>query len=457
MDGPAHVLPRTRLSAMMFLFYFGVGAWIVTLPTYLLSPPTRGGLYFTTAETGWVMSTTALSGMLAQVFVGLLADRLFRAERVFAVACLVSAALLAVAGWWCEVRFVDVDAAYRAAAAGELVDGRPVLELADVSPLPPEVKQALERVEKNPAVRRASCDAFGPLFAVMLVQSFAMQLGVTLSTVLALRNLSDPAGMFARVRLWGTVGWVVAGNVIAAFLVGVSAQPVYLAAAAAGLCGVYSFTLPATRPKGTGKTLAESFGVPALGLLRDRAFVVFLAVAGGASVVNQFYVVYAHRYFTDLGIPAPERVMTLGQVVEVVCMFAMPLLNPRRWMKVLMLLGLGGWVLRMAAMASLSEGAAVGLAIPMHGWSYAFFSIVAATFIDREAPPMLRASAQGLVSFVTAGVGPLAGNLLAAAVVDDHRAGTTIDWQPVWVVPLVASAVLFAVFAAFFRPPPEKG
>ena len=77
---PAYV--RTRLSAMMFLFYFALGSWAVTLSTYLMSAPVKGGLNFTTAEVGWVYSTFAIGGVTAPLFVGLLADRLFPVERI---------------------------------------------------------------------------------------------------------------------------------------------------------------------------------------------------------------------------------------------------------------------------------------------------------------------------------------------------------------------------------------
>lgn len=462
-------LLRTRLSAMMFLFYFALGSWIVTLPTYLLSAPIKGGLNFTTNEVGWVSSTFAIGAMAAQLFVGLLADRLFRAERVLAVACLGCAGTLAAAGWWCESRFPVVEAAYRAAAGREVRTDRPLHEHiaavdAAAAALPPMVaeplreqtRRALDRARDDPAVRAAAADTFRLLFWIMLAQCFAAHLGVTLSTVIALRNLPDPSAGFARTRLWGTVGWVVAGNAIGFFLTAVSAEPLYLAAGSATVAGVYAFTLPPTPPKGHGKSLAEAFGLPALRLLRDRPFAVFLAAAFVGAVLNQFYVVFGHRCLTDYGVPRPEQVMTLAQVVEVGCMYVIPLLRPKDWMKPLMAVGVAGWVLRAAAMAAESRDLAVLVGVPMHGWSYAFFSVVAATFIDREAPPHLRASAQAVVSFVAAGVGPWTGNLLAAAVVDANRHGTVIDWGPVWQVPLVGGLLLLVAFAALFRPPRER-
>jgi MFS family permease len=455
---PAYV--RTRLSAMMFLFYFALGAWAVTLSTYLMSAPVKGGLNFTTGEVGWVYSTFAIGGMTAPLFVGLLADRLFAVERILGVSGLACAALLFAAGTWCDSRFPVVDAAYRAAAGGEVVEGRPVLEQFarpdGDDALREQVRTALDRVNDDPTVRRAATETFRPLFALMLGVNFCVQIGLTLCAVMSLRNLADPPRQFSRTRMVGTVGWVAAGLAVAAGGIAVSSAVLYLSAAAALAFGLFAFTLPHTPPKGHGKTLAEAFGVPALRLLRDRSFCVFLAVGFVASAMNQFYGVYAHRYLTDLRIPRPELVLTVGQIVEVACMFAIPLLDPKRRMKALMLLGLAGWVLRSSVLAAGWVPAVVGVGVPMHGWSFAFYFVVAATYIDREAPPHLRASAQAIVSFAANGAAPWAGNMLAAFVVDQHRTGTVVEWEPVWLVPLAGSAAALVLFLFFFRPPPEQ-
>jgi MFS family permease len=96
----------------------------------------------------------------------------------------------------------------------------------------------------------------------------------------------------------------------------------------------------------------------------------------------------------------------------------------------------------------------VAVAVPMHGWSYAFFYIVAASYLDREAPPALRASAQGILTFASGGAGVWAGNLFAGAVVDAYRTGTVVDWPGVWAVPLVGCLAAAVIFLLFFRPPP---
>ncbi len=441
-------LVRTRLSVMMFLFFFAVGSWIVTLSTYLMSDPVKGGLNFTTVEVGWVYSTFAFGGMIAPLAIGLLADRLFAAERVLGASGLLCAALMFAAARWCDAHFPRADDAYRRAAAAE-----GVLDKLDRADADPAVRAALDRATDAPAVRRAAAEAFGPLFGLMLAYCTSFQLGLTLTTVIALRNLIDPAE-FSRVRLFGTIGWIVAGNVVGLALASVSPQPLYLAAGASAALGAYAFTLPHTPPKGTGRTPTEALGLPALGLFRDRSFGVFVGVAFVCTAMNQFYAVYAHRYLTDLRVPNPASVMTLGQVCEVACMFAIPLVGPNRRMKALMTLGLLGWVARGAALTSGWVPAVVAVGVPMHGWSYAFFSITAATYLDREAPSHLRASAQGILTFIS-GVASWAGNVFAGWVVERHRDGPAIDWPPVWLFPLLGCSVALMVFLVYFKPPTE--
>lgn len=412
---------RTRLSAMMFLYYFALGAWAVTSATYLKSPPAAGGLGFTNAQVGWVYSTFALGGLMAMPLIGLLVDRLFRADRVFSVVSLLCGVFLCTAWWWCE-RNEPVLAA--AAAAGD----------------PAQLAEATAGV-------------FRPLFAIMLVYSFCLQIGLPLCTVLALRNLSDPQHQFSRVRLWGTVGWIAAGLSLAVLLNPVSAQPFLLSGVVAVAAGLYGLTLPATRPKGGGKSLAESFGLPALKLFREQSFVVFVVVALVLSVMNQFYGVHGHRFLTERWLPHPERWMVLGQVVEVTCMFLIPVLNPKRNMKWLMLAGAAAGSVRGAVLAWSPDWLLLAAGVPLHGVHFAFYFILAATFIDREAPPHLRASAQAIVAFLVSGVGPLVGNTLAAGVLDSGRVDGQTDWESFWLWPLVVCGVATVGFLAWFRTP----
>jgi MFS family permease len=135
-------------------------------------------------------------------------------------------------------------------------------------------------------------------------------------------------------------------------------------------------------------------------------------------------------------------------------MAATPWLLRRFGFKYVMMFGLGGFVLRNALLCSGSTPWVVAVGLPMHGWSYAFYGMVGAHFVDREAPPHLRAGAQALVTFLANGPAVLIGNVIAGRVVEAHRMEGITNWESVWFVPLVGYVFAIAIFIVLFREPP---
>ncbi|MBN9117645.1 MAG: MFS transporter [Planctomycetes bacterium] len=410
-----------RLAAMMFLQYFGLGAMIVPLTRYLQTPPAAGGLGFAPTHVGYIYMTFAVGAIGAPMVVGLLADRWFAGEKVMATAHALMAALMGAAGWWCDT-----------------YDG----------------------TNADPA------DAVGPLFGLMLGYAVGTQITLTLTNVISFRNLPDGGdGVFWYVRLTGTFGWIVAGFVVGWGMNPISPQPLYVAATTSAVLAAFAFALPHTPPKGHGRPVREVIGLPAIKMFRDRSFVVFAGVLFLCNSMNQFYSLFVSPYLRDLGVEldlgawgrvAPEVVMTLAQWCEIGCMAATPWLLRRLSLKQMMLLGLGGWVLRNALLYAANVPAVVAVALPMHGWSYAFYAMLGAYFVDREAPPHLRAGAQSLVTFLGSGPAVLLGNFLASNTVQLNRTAGITDWPAVWLVPLVGYVVAFAVFVTLFKEPPAS-
>jgi nucleoside transporter len=401
---------------MMFLQYFGMGAWVVPLSRYLAAPPADGGLGFGPEYVGLIYATMPIAGMLSPLVIGPLADRYFAAEKLLGVFELASAALLLGAGCW-STALGDVYA--RKAAAGIATDSM----------------DDLARV--------------GPLFALMLGYAFVFMPTLPLATVIALRNLDRPAETFGRVRLVGTFGWIVSGYVISLFLDPVSPQPLFLAAGTAAALGVAAFFLPHTPPKGRGRPIGDIIGLPALKMFADRAFVAFAAAALLVNMVNQFYTLFTTRFLHESGVGKPESVMTLAQWFEMGCMAVFPWLVRRFGLKTVMLAGLIGWGVRTAAFMTGSVPLMIAVAVPLHGVGYVLFTIVAAIFVDREAPPHLRAGAQSLVAFLGSGPAALAGNWLGGRIGDAYRS----DWPMIWLVPSLGCGLAALVFLALFREP----
>jgi hypothetical protein len=119
-----------------------------------------------------------------------------------------------------------------------------------------------------------------------------------------------------------------------------------------------------------------------------------------------------------------------------------------------MVLGVAGWGLRSGFLYLGNVPWMIAVALPMHGWSYAFFGMLGALFVDREAPAHLRAGSQALLTFLASGPAVIVGNILAGQVVQAHRAGGVTDWPAVWAVPLAGAVVALAVFVTLFREPP---
>jgi nucleoside transporter len=405
-----------RLAAMMFLQYFGLGAMIVPLTRYLQTDPAAGGLGFRPTQVGAIYMTFAAGAIVAPFVVGLLADRWFAAEKVIATAHAAMAVLMGAAGWWC----------------GTCAGAAPGVTI-------------------------------GPLFGLTLGYAVGTQITLTLTTVISFRNLAGGAGAFWYVRLTGTFGWIVAGVVVGWVLNPISPQPLYVAAVTSAALAAFALALPHTPPKGYGRPLGEVIGLPALKMFRDRSFVVFAGVLFLGNLMNQFYALFASPYLKHLGVGldlgawgrlAPEVVLTLAQWCEIGCMAATPWLLRRVALKRLMILGLSGLVLRNALLYSANVPAVVAVALPMHGWGYAFYAMLGTYFVDREAPPHLRAGTQSLVTFFGSGPAVLLGNLLAGATVEAYRRDGATDWRAVWAVPLAGYAVALGAFVALFREPP---
>lgn len=392
----------------MFLQYGGLGAWLVPLARWLARAPAEGGLGFAPGDIGWIYSTMALACMIAPLFTGFLADRTFASEKLLGALNGLMALLAAAAGFWC------------AAHAGEQAD---------------------------------PTRAVGPLFIILLAYSTLIMCAITSGSAMTLRNLADPTRQFGRVRLVGTLGWVAAIATVGLLFEPMSADMFLVSAICHGLLAAGARWLPHTPPLGRGRPIAEVVGLPAMKLFRDRSFIVFVAVAFTAHAMQSFYSIFGPLCFAQMGRNRPEVVMSSSQLVEITCMALIPLMIRTVGLKVTLLLGLLGWTVRNAIFMSESLVWVTFVAVPLQGLAYTWFSIVGSLYIDREAPPHLRAGAQSLMIFAAAGPGTLLGNMLAGRIVAAHTVAGATDWEHVWLVPTIGCAAAAMAFLLLFREP----
>jgi len=394
---------RIRLCVMMFLEFFIWGGWFVTLGSYLAA-----NLHASGAQTALAYSTQSWGAIIAPFIVGLIADRYCNAERVLGVLHIAGGTLMYVL--------------YRA----------------------------------------GSFDAFYPwLFAYMLLYMPTL----ALVNAVAFRQMDDPARHFSAIRVWGTIGWIVAGLVIsylfawdssAGLARGALARTFLMCAIASFGLGLYSFTLPRTppRPQPGRACLGQLLGLDALVLLRQPNFAVFFVASVLICIPLAFYYQDANQFLTEIHVANATGKQTLGQMSEVLFMLLLPLFLRRFGMKATLLVGMLAWLCRYLLFA---YGDAQGLAfmlilgIALHGVCYDFFFVSGQIYTDSRAGAQHKAAAQGLITLATYGVGMLAGFAAAGIIGDRFAAGGTHEWRSIWLFPAGFAALVAVLFAATFR------
>ncbi|MEZ1315042.1 nucleoside permease [Pseudomonas fluorescens] len=399
-----------RLSAMMFLQFFIWGGWFVTLGTFLSSHLAANG-----AQIGLAFSTQSWGAIIAPFVIGLVADRFFNAERILAVLHLLGAVLLY------------------------------------------QLYQAPD---------------FSAFYPYVLAYMVVYMPTLALVNAVAFRQMSDPAKEFARIRVWGTLGWIVAGVVISIVFAWDSAQAVasgglrntFLMSSLASLVlGLYSLSLPATPPTraAAGRSdLRQLLGLDALGLLKDRSYLVFFLASILICIPLAFYYQNANPFLSEIGVTNPTAKMAIGQVSEVLFMLLLPLFITRFGIKMALLVGMLAWALRYVLFAyGHGDGQAfmLLLGIALHGVCYDFFFVSGQIYTDAKATAGCRSSAQGLITLATYGLGMLIGFWVAGKVTDHYAVGTLHDWTSIWLFPaLFAVAVLLCFCVAFKRQAPAS-
>lgn len=394
---------RVKLSIMMFLQFFIWGSWFVTLGPFLGTT-----LHATGAQSGEVFSTQSWGAIIAPFIIGLIADRYFNAERILGILHIIGAGLM-----------------YKMYTA------------ADISVFYPYVLG----------------------YMVIYMPTLALVNSVSFN------QMKDPEKEFSSIRIFGTIGWIIAGLGISylfhwdspeGITAGLLQKTFLMAGIASLLLGIFSFTLPATPPKAaTGKvSIASMLGLDALKLLKDRNFLVFFLASILICIPLAFYYQNASAFLTDIKVDNPTGKMTIGQISEVMFLLALPIFFKKFGFKWTILVGMAAWAIRYALFAygnagELSFMLIIGIAL--HGVCYDFFFVSGQIYTDSKAGEQYKSAAQGMITLATYGVGMLIGFYVAGKISDSYNTPAGHDWKMIWLIPASIAAVVFILFVLFFR------
>lgn len=433
----------SRLGAMMFFQFFVWGAWYVGAPLYLVK------IGFSGSDLGWTYAVGPLACMVSPFFVGMIADRFFATERMLCA--------LHILGGGCML-----------------------LAAAQMNPASPA----------SPAT----------INLILLAHTLCYFPTLALTNSLALHHVSDPQKEFPLIRVFGTIGWIVAGVSLAWIGWGDRLEMFQLTGAAGILMGLYCLTLPHTPPpsKGQRTSWRELVGADAFELFRQSSFTVFILSTFLICIPLAFYFQLAAKAVSLAGIADVTQAMSYGQVSEILFMVLMPVFFRRLGVKWMLAIGMVAWVLRYVLFALGTPDAVVWMmyiGIVLHGICYDFLFVTGQIYTDMVARKQIRAQAQGMLVLFTLGLGMLIGARVAgvweeyntpqesrtlsaqvqemgteianleqsggdAAAIRDlqtrqsatlQKAQGLIDWQWIWGLPAVLAALVLGLFLAVFR------
>ena len=402
---------KNRLVLMNFLQFFIWGSWLLTIGAYWFNNKHWSGTEF-----GIIFSTMGISSVFMPALTGIISDRFINAEKLYGL-----------------LHFFGAVALFY-----------------------------LPQVD-NPTT----------FFWVMLVNMFFYMPTISLSITVAYNALiakdMDVVKDYPPIRIWGTIGFIVALWVVSLTHNETSANQFYIAGIVSILLGIYAFTLPKCPPmcKGEkGASFTQALGLNAFELFKQQKFAIFFIFSMLLGAALQLTNAYGDTYIHDFGnidaykdtiaVKYPAIIMSISQVSETLFILAIPFFLRKFGIKYVMLFSMLAWVLRFGlfAFGNPSDGLwMIIMSCIVYGMAFDFFNISGSLFVETQTDSKIRGSAQGMFMMMVNGFGALIGSFASGYIIQKYftMADGSKDWFHIWITFAAYALVLAIIFPFVFK------
>lgn len=307
---------------------------------------------------------------------------------------------------------------------------------------------------------------FWAMLGVCLAYMPTISLSNTVSYHILHKNGLNPQKDFPPIRVWGTIGFIAAMWFVDLMHWTLSSTQLIFAAVSSILTGLYCFSLPACAPIKTqkNKSLSSAMGLDALVLFKNRKMAIFLIfsifLGAALQVTNQWGVSFLDhfksnpQYVNSFGVKYPNILISISQISETVFIITIPFFLRKFGIKKVMLLSMFAWFLRFGLFGIGNPGTGIFfliLSMIVYGMAFDFFNISGSLFVEKETPPAMRGSAQGLFMMVTNGIGAMIGSYGSGWLVQRYTSDNQTDWTTVWYIFAAYALIIAVLFAIIFK------
>ncbi|NVO84981.1 nucleoside permease [Hymenobacter terrestris] len=428
---------KLRLIILSFLQFFIWGSWLITIGAYWFQTKQWSG-----SEFGAIFSTMGIASIFMPSLMGIVADKYINAEKLYGVLHLLGAVVL------CTVPLVTDPSTF-----------------------------------------------FWVILLNMIFYMPTLALSIAVSYSVLKREGLDVVKDYPPIRVWGTIGFIVAMWTVSLLGFEKSASQFYVAAGAAFLLGFYSFTLPKCPPlaKDTpGRSMVDALGLKSFALLRDSKMLVFFLFALLLGAALQLTNAYGDTFLHDLAVTTitptlpevvdfksflqlsgqllsnpldslqilaakyPAIIMSISQISETLFILAIPFFLRRFGIKQVMFFSMIAWVLRFGLFAYGDLESSLWMIILsciIYGMAFDFFNISGSLFVETQTTASIRASAQGLFMMMTNGFGAVLGSSISGIVIERYftDANGVKDWHNIWLSFAAYALVIAVLFVFLFK------